>query len=91
MLSPPLKDYEGRMIKDIKYYIEKNPLKTAKRMWALAVSINDTNIFSTERLYNGPINIKRLNVKLVDDKGNIMNFYQADWSFSLIAKQLYQF
>ena len=52
---------------------------------------NSSNIFNTERVYNGPISIKRLNVKLIDDKGNIMNFYQSDWSFSLIAKQLYQF
>ena len=45
-ISPPLGRYKERLITDIKHYGDKglesyNPLKMAKRMWAIAVSIGD--------------------------------------------------
>ena len=43
------------------------------------------------RTYFGPINIERMAVKLLDDKGNILNLNGNDWTVTLIAKCLYQY
>lgn len=42
-----------------------------------------------DRTYFGPVNIKKLTVKLIDDKGSIINLNNANWSFSLVCEQLY--
>ena len=43
------------------------------------------------RTYFGPVNIERLAVKLLDDKGNVLNLNGNDWCVSLIAECLYQY
>jgi hypothetical protein len=43
------------------------------------------------RNYFGPVNIDRLRVKLLDDKGNLVNLHDNDWSFTLVVEELYQF
>ena len=43
-----------------------------------------------ERTYFGPVNISRMTVKLVNDKGEIVNLNGANWSFSFICEQLYK-
>ena len=45
----------------------------------------------SERTYFGPVNIERMAVKLLDDKGNILNLNGNDWCVSLIAECLYQY
>ena len=52
---------------------------------------NGVNIFSNDRVYNGPVDLKLLKITLLDDKGNVVNLNGNDWSFSLTAKHLYQF
>jgi hypothetical protein len=42
-----------------------------------------------ERTYFGPVNISQLKVRLLDDKGNIVNLNKHDWSFSLLVEQIY--
>jgi hypothetical protein len=37
------------------------------------------------------VNIDRLSVKLLDDKGNILNLNGLDWTITLIATCLYQY
>ena len=49
------------------------------------------DILQNTREYFGPVDIERLKVKLVDDKGRIINLNGLDWSFSLHVKQLYQY
>ena len=44
-----------------------------------------------KREYFGPVNIDRLKVTLLDDKGNILNLNGRDWFFSIKATELYQF
>ena len=44
-----------------------------------------------QRNYFGPVNIERMRVKLLDDKGNIVNLNGVEWSFVLIAEMLYQY
>lgn len=43
-----------------------------------------------ERVYFGPVNINRMNIKLINDRGEIVDLNNTDWSFSLICEQLYQ-
>jgi hypothetical protein len=49
------------------------------------------NLQSNERTYFGPVDIDRLRIKLVDDKGNLVNLHDHDWSFTLTIEQLYQY
>jgi hypothetical protein len=43
------------------------------------------------RTYFGPVNIDRMCVKLLDDKGNILNLHGTDWCVTLICECLYQY
>jgi hypothetical protein len=43
-----------------------------------------------ERTYFGPVNIHRMTVKLINDKGEVVDLNGANWSFSFICEQLYQ-
>lgn len=43
-----------------------------------------------ERLYFGPVNIQRMTVKLLGDRGNVVDLNGANWSFSLICEHLYR-
>ena len=42
-----------------------------------------------ERSYFGPVNIRRMSIRLVNDKGDVVDLNGANWSFSLICEQLY--
>ena len=44
-----------------------------------------------KRIYFGPVNIDRMRVKLLDDKGNVLNLNGADWCLTVIAEILYQY
>ena len=41
-----------------------------------------------ERSYFGPVNISRMSVKLVTDRGNLVDLNKANWSFSLVCESL---
>jgi hypothetical protein len=43
------------------------------------------------RTYFGPVNIERMAVKLLDDKGNILNLNGNDWCVTLVCECLYQY
>jgi hypothetical protein len=43
------------------------------------------------RTYFGPVNIDRLAVKLLDDKGNVLNLNGNDWCVTLVCECLYQY
>jgi len=43
-----------------------------------------------ERLYFGPVNIRKLTVTLLNDHGEVVDLNGANWSFSLVCEQLYQ-
>jgi len=44
-----------------------------------------------KRIYFGPVNMDRLRIKLLDDKGNVVNLNGADWSITVISENLYQY
>jgi hypothetical protein len=45
----------------------------------------------SSRTYFGPVNIERMAVKLLDDKGNVLNLNGNDWCFTLVCECLYQY
>ena len=66
------------------------PIKTASlRNGNVYVEFGGT-LQNQERKYFGPVNLKRMAVRLLSDKGDVMNLNGSNWSFSLIAEQLYQ-
>lgn len=44
-----------------------------------------------KRIYFGPVNIERMRLKLLDDRGNVLNLNGADWCLTIIAELLYQY
>jgi hypothetical protein len=42
-----------------------------------------------ERVYFGPVNIRRMTIKLINDRGEPVDLNGANWSFSFICEQLY--
>jgi hypothetical protein len=51
---------------------------------------NGGSLQNQQRIYFGPINLSKLSVKLVDDRGNIVNLNNANWSFSILCETLYK-
>jgi len=43
-----------------------------------------------ERVYFGPVNIHRMTVNLLNDRGETVDLNGANWTFSIICEQLYQ-
>jgi len=43
-----------------------------------------------ERTYFGPVNIFKMKIQLINDRGEIVDLNTSDWSFSLICEQLYR-
>ena len=52
---------------------------------------NGSALQMNNRVYFGPVNIERMRVKLVDDKGNVVNLNGSDWCFTLVCECLYQY
>lgn len=50
-----------------------------------------TDLLVNERVYFGPVDIERMRVKLIDDRGNIVDLNSMDWSLTLCVEELYQY
>ena len=67
--------------------IAKIPMVNGK----LSLIIDDNNNPLTKtRRYNGPVNISRLHIKILDKFGNIINLNNMDYSFTLEMEILYE-
>jgi hypothetical protein len=44
-----------------------------------------------QRTYFGPVSIERFGIKLLDDKGNVLDLNGADWCITIICECLYQY
>ena len=64
------------------------PFETKSLQWGTSMFTSDKNRF--KRKYNGPIDITKLNVKILDDRGNLLNLNGADWSLSIISTHSYK-
>jgi hypothetical protein len=43
-----------------------------------------------DRVYFGPVNIHKLAIKLINDKGDVLDLNGSNWSLQLMCEQLYQ-
>jgi hypothetical protein len=46
---------------------------------------------TNERIYFGPVNIERMKIQLIDDKGNILNMHGNDWSMTITSTHAHEF
>ena len=53
--------------------------------------VDDFNLDDAERVYFGPVDLERMRIRLVDDKGYTVNLNGSNWSFTLTATSLYQY
>ncbi len=62
-----------------------------------SMKIGDVNVEfggsmqDNRRVYFGPVNISRLRIKLLDDRGNVVNLNGCDWCVTIISENLYQY
>lgn len=66
------------------------PVKGGMKLGSLYTDFGGS-LQSFKRSYFGPVNIDRLQVSLMDDRGNMLNLNGAEWSVTLIAEILYQY
>ena len=67
------------------------PVKSSGLQTGSLIVETSGSLQENKRVYFGPVNIERMRVKLVDDKGNVLNVNGADWTFTLICECLYQY
>ena len=65
------------------------PFEQKSLVWGESMFTSDKNRF--KRKYNGPIDIDKMEIKLLDDRGNLLNLNGAEWSMTLISTHLYQY
>jgi hypothetical protein len=65
------------------------PIKTAGLTAGQTYSEFGGTLQIQERVYFGPVNISRMTVRIITDKGNVLDLNNVDWAFSLITEQLY--
>ena len=44
-----------------------------------------------KRIYFGPVDIERMKIKLLDDRGYVVDLHGVDWCITLISENLYQY
>lgn len=55
------------------------------------IIIQNTDGLSNGRKYFGPVNIEKLRIRLLDDRGHPVDLNGGDFSFSLVLERLYQY
>jgi hypothetical protein len=76
----------GPFVKDVFGYL---PIKPGVDNGSVCVWDGGT-LQNQDRGYFGPVNISKMAVKLVSDRGDTINLNGSNWSFSLVVEQLYQ-
>jgi hypothetical protein len=66
------------------------PMKTAGLQPGSSYVEFGGTLQNQERVYFGPVNIHRMTVKLVTDRGDLVDLNEVNWSFSLLCEQLYK-
>jgi hypothetical protein len=67
------------------------PVKTFNLDTGTLISEMSGSLQENIRVYFGPVNIERMKIKLLDDKGNVLNLNGTDWCITLICECLYQY
>jgi hypothetical protein len=55
------------------------------------INLLDSAATLYKRRYFGPVDLKKFKVKLYDDRGNLLNLNNSDWSMTLLVDHLYQY
>jgi hypothetical protein len=85
---PTAKIYSsGPFIQDIFALL---PLNTSNLAPGSVYIDNGSGLAKQNRLYFGPVNISRMTIKLINDRGDVVDLNGSDWSCSLECDQLYQ-
>ena len=66
------------------------PFKTSGATGSLLVEFG-SSLQSNIRTYFGPVNIERMCVRLLDDKGNLVDLNGGDWCITIICECLYKY
>jgi hypothetical protein len=75
----------GPFIKDLFGFI---PIKVPSKNGDYYVEFGGS-LQSQERLYFGPVNIRKMSIQLLNDRGDLVDLNNTNWSFSFICEQLY--
>jgi hypothetical protein len=68
------------------------PVKTSTGMTTGSLLVEFSgSLQDNVRTYFGPVNIDRMAVKLLNDKGNVLNLNGNDWCCTLVCECLYQY
>jgi hypothetical protein len=76
----------GPFVKDVFGII---PIKTSGLSNGASYVEFGGTLQNQDRKYFGPVNIHRMTIRLVDDRGDLVDLNGANWSFSLVCEQLY--
>ena len=77
----------GPFVKDIFGLV---PMKTSGLQNGTTYIEFGGTLQNQDRTYFGPVNIHRMSVKLMNERGDVVDLNGSNWSFSLICEQLYQ-
>ena len=78
---------KGPFVKDIFGII---PIKTSGLLPGSTYVEFGGTLQNQERMYFGPVNIHRMTIRLLNDRGDLVDLNNANWSFSLVCEQLYK-
>lgn len=67
------------------------PLEDNGTEWGKRMVIYGGNLAHNQRMFFGPVALRKLKISLLDDNGNVVNLHGRDWSFSVVMKTLYQY
>lgn len=66
------------------------PIKQVQNGGELYVDFSG-QLQDNRRTYFGPVDIDRMRIRLLNDKGNVVNLNGADWAITIISENLYQY
>lgn len=78
---------KGPFVKDIFGII---PIKTSGLTTGSTYVEFGGTLQNQERMYFGPVNIHRMTIRLLNDRGDLVDLNNSNWSFSLVCEQLYR-
>jgi len=85
--QPTSKEYSpGPFIKDLFGII---PIKPPSNPGDYYTEFGGT-LQNQERLYFGPVNIRKMAIQLLTDRGTVVDLNNSNWSFSFVCEQLYR-
>jgi hypothetical protein len=76
----------GPFIKDLFGFI---PIKPPSKNGDYYIEFGGS-LQNQERLYFGPVNIRKMTIQLLNDRGDVVDLNNTNWSFSFICEQLYR-